>query len=214
MFGALLTDLSEAFDCLDHKILIGKPNAYGFSLPTLELVYDYLSNRKQRTKVKRTINIKIHMLLYFYDRTYSSWLEIVFGVPQSSILGPLLLNIFLADLFFKLNDADIASYADDNTPYAITDDINGVIISLEKASKVLFQWFESNLLKVNADKCHLLVSSSDAVNLRISKYDIKNSECEKLLGVKCESKLTFEKHITNIWRKAIKKTYALASIAP
>ena len=123
-------------------------------------------------------------------------------------------NIFLADLFFILNDADIASYADDNTPYAITDDINGVIISLEKASKVLFQWFESNLLKVNADKCHLLVSSSDAVHLRISKYDIKNSECEKLLGVKFESKLTLEKHSTDIWRKAIRKTYALARIAP
>ena len=58
--------------------------------------------------------------------------------------------------------------ADDNTPYVIADDINGVITSLEKASKVLFEWFENNLLKGNADKCHLLVSSSDAVNSRVS----------------------------------------------
>ena len=144
-------------------------------------------NRKQRTKV---------------NRAYSSWLEIVFVVPQCSILGPLLFHIFLADLFFILNDVDIASYADDNTPYVIADDINGVITSLEKASKVLFEWFENNLLKGNADKCHLLVSSSDAVNLRVSEYDIKNNECEKLLGVKFDNTLTFEKHATDICRKS------------
>ena len=126
----------------------------------------------------------------------------------------MLFNIFLADLFFILNDVDIASYADDNTPYVIAGDINGVITSLEKASKALFEWFENNLLKSNADKCHLLVSSSDAENLRVSEYDIKNSKCEKLLGVQFDNKLTFEKHITGICRKAKRKIYALARIAP
>ena len=117
-------------------------------------------------------------------------------------------------MFFILNDADTASYADDNTPYVIADDINGVITSLEKASKTLFEWFENNLLKSNTDKCHLLVSSRDAVNLRVSEYGIKNSECEKLLGVKFDNKLTFEKHITDICRKTSRKIYALARIAP
>ena len=121
MFGALLTDLSKAFDCLDHELLIAELNAYGFSLPALKLVHEYLSNRKQRTKV---------------NRTYSSSLEII---PQGLILSPLLFNIFLADLFFILNDVDFASYADDNTPYVIADDINSVIASLEKASKALFK---------------------------------------------------------------------------
>ena len=100
---------------MDFKCGRFKLKAYCFSLPTLKLVHDYLLNRKQKT--------------------YSSWLEIVFGVPQGSILGPLLFNVFLANLFFILNDVDIASYADDNTPYVIANDIDDVIASLEKASK-------------------------------------------------------------------------------
>ena len=153
MFGALLTDLSKAFDCLDQKLLIAKLNANGFSLPVLKLVHDYLSNRKQRTKV---------------NRTYSSWLEIVLDLPEGSILGPLLSNIFLTDLFFILNDVGIASYTDYNNPYVIADDINGVIASSEKASKALFEWFKNNLLKSNGDRCNLLVSLSDAVSLKVN----------------------------------------------
>ena len=118
MFGALLTDLSKAFDCLDHELVIAKLNAYGFSLTALKLVHNYLSNRKQRTKI---------------NSTYSSLLEIIFGVPQGSILGPLLFNIFLINLFFIIEDTDIGSYADDNTPYVIADNTDGVIKSLEEA---------------------------------------------------------------------------------
>ena len=88
------------------------------------------------------------------------------------------------------------------------------ITSLEKASKVLLEWFENNLLKGNADKCHLLVSSSDAANLRESEYNIRNRECEKLLGVKFDNKLSFEKYITDICGKASRKTYTLGRIAP
>ena len=68
---------------------------------------------------------------------YSTWFEILFGVCQGSILGPLLFNIFLADLFFILNKIDIANYADDNTPYTSSNDTNGLIKSLEEASKDL-----------------------------------------------------------------------------
>ena len=101
-------------DCLDHKLLIAKLNAYRFNLTALKLVRGYLSNREQKAKV-------------------SSWLEIVFSIPQESILGPLF-NI-LTEFFFILNDIDIANYADDNTPCVIVDDSNGVIASLEKDQK-------------------------------------------------------------------------------
>ena len=120
----------------------------------------------------------------------------------------------MADLLYILSDVAIASYADDDTPYVIADGMNGVITSLEKASKVLFEWFEKNLLESNTDKCHLLLSSSDAVNLRVTEYDIKNSKCEISLGVKFDNKIKFEKHITDICRKASRKIYALARIAP
>ena len=119
VFGALLIDLSKAFDCLDHD-LIAKLNAYGFSLPTLRLIHDYLSNRKQRTRV---------------NDSYSTWMEIVFGVPQGSILGLLLFSFFLADLFFIVNSTDIANYTDDNMPHATANDIDSLIALLEDVSK-------------------------------------------------------------------------------
>ena len=199
MFGALLTDLSKAFDYLDHELLIAKLNAYGFSLTALKLVHSYLSNRKQLTKI---------------NSSYSSWLEIIFGVPQGSILGPLLFNVFLIDLFFIIENTDIASNADDNTPYISADDIDGVIKSLEEASATLFKWFSDNLMKSNADKCHLLISTNNTVKMKIGHFDIANSRNEKLLGVKFDSKLTFDDHISELCKRTSRKIHALSRVTP
>ena len=100
MFGALVTDLWKAFDCLDHELTIANLMAYGFSLTALKLVHNYLLSRKQQTKI---------------NSSNSSLLEILFGVPQGSIVGPQLFNIFLIDLFFIIEDTDIASYTNGNT---------------------------------------------------------------------------------------------------
>ena len=145
LFGALLTDLSKAFDCLSHELLIATLNAYGFNMSALRFVHSYLKNRMQRTKI---------------NSEYSSWEEILFGVPQESILGPLLFNIFLCDLFLIMENIDIASYADDDTPYTTGNSMEEVIQKLENAAKTLFQWFSDNQMKANPDKCHFYVNQT------------------------------------------------------
>ena len=82
--GALLTDLSKAFDCLSHKLLLAKLHAYGFSIAALRLIHSYFTNRRQKTKI---------------NMSFSSWEEIVFGVPQRSILGPFLFTFFCVIFF-------------------------------------------------------------------------------------------------------------------
>ena len=92
-------------------------------------------------------------------------------VPEGSVLGPLLFNIFLADLFFIVNSTDIANYADDNTTQATANHIDSLIASLEEASTSLFTWLDNNLMKSNTDKCHLLVSFNEKVtNIRYQRF--------------------------------------------
>ena len=83
--------------------------------------------------------------------------DIKFGVPQGSILGPLLFNIFINDIFLFLENTKIANYADDNTPYAIEQSLEQLIETLEHDTSILINWFEINEMKSNNDKCHLLI---------------------------------------------------------
>ena len=113
--GALLTDLSKAFDCILPDLLIAKLAAYGFDYNSLQMLQSYLSNRKQITKIN-----------YAYCKYY----EILFGVPQGSISGPLLFNIYICDMFYG-----IASYADDKTPYASSSNLDALVNKLLSCPK-------------------------------------------------------------------------------
>ena len=164
---------------------------------------NYLSNRKQRTKI---------------NSDFSSWEKVLVGVHLgpylASILGPLLFNIFLCDLFFIMNETDFASYADDNTPYVVVNNIEDVIIKLQNASITLVQWFYDNQMKANPDKCHFICSTDDKVNITVENQKMCNSPCEKLLGVKFDSKLNLDAHMNDICKKAGLKLNALARITP
>ena len=90
-----------------------------------------------------------------------------------------------------MNDIDFASYADDNTPYVSSDSIVDLIRILENESIKLFKWFSDNMMKANKDKCRLIVSSYEHVSMKLEKMEIEDSNCERLLGVKIDSKLNF-----------------------
>ena len=141
--------------------MIAKLDAYGFDKRSLVLIYNYLSNRKQRVKI---------------DDSYSSWSEILYGVPQGSILGPLLFNIFTCDMFYFVEDFEIANYADDSTPFSTKINHELVVEELEVSSSVLFTWLRNNYMKANTDKSHLLLSGNIDLNANIDGNVIESED--------------------------------------
>ena len=192
--GALLTDLSKAFDCIDHELLIAKLHAYGFDNDVLKFIYSYLKERKQRTKI---------------NSSYSSFAEILFGVPQGSILGPLLFNAYTCDLFCDIDDLDFASFADDNTPYSCLSDMISVLGQLKGGINKIFDWFKKIFLKGNGDKCHLITSSKTPVGIEEANKTIMSKEKVELLGIHIDNRLKFDYHISQLCKKAGKKLHAL-----
>ena len=139
---AIPMDLSKAFGTINHDLLVAKLHVYGFSKESLKLIKSYLTNRWQRTKL---------------NTGFSKWTEILLRVPQGSVLGPLLFNIYINDLFFLTEKANVCNYADNTTFYACDSDLNYLISRLEQDSVLAIEWFDCNYMKLNQNKCHLLI---------------------------------------------------------
>ena len=167
----------------------------------LKLIHNYLSNRWNRTKI---------------NKEFSTWQELLQGVPQGSVLGPLLFNIYLNDLFFLTESTDVCNFADDTTFYACDRNSNDLINRLEHDSFLATEWFENNSMKLNDDKCHLLVCGYEYeyVWAQIEKAKIWESKTQKLLGVvEIERTLKFDEHIKSLCKKVGRKLSVLSRLS-
>ena len=147
--SAIYMVLSKAFDTLNHNLLIAKLGAYGFERDSLSFMKSYLKDRQQRVRV---------------NNNFSSWEKIIAGVPQGSILGPLLFNIFINDLFVFVSSSNLSNYADDNTLYASGFNLEEVKKCLSTDFDAVTKWFYENHMALNAGKCHFMCLLKDTRN--------------------------------------------------
>ena len=188
IIGLVSMDLSKAFDTLPHNLIASKLAQYGADQKTLSLISDYLFNRRQRVKLG--------------DR-FSTWQEVTAGVPQGSILGPLLFNIFMNDLAYVIKNCNLATYADDtqifladNDPIKVQEIINSELVSIDK-------WYEVNGMKRNHSKYQAIIMGNTKMTptFYCENTAIPIGDDLELFGVTIDNKLKFDKHIAKVSRK-------------
>ena len=198
--SAIFMDLSKAFDTMNHNLLIAKLGAYGVERDSLSFMKSYLKDRQQRVRV---------------SNSFSSWEKTTAGVQQGSILGPLLFNIFINDLFVFVSSSNLSNYADDNTLYASGFNLEEVKKCLSTDFDAVTKWFCKNHMALNAGKCHFMCLGNDTKNetFIFKGLVMKNSKEHKILGVTIDNKLTFKSHIKNLCKKAAQKIGALSRLS-
>ena len=183
-FGSVFCDLSKAFDCVDHEILLHKLSCYGFRGTVLKLIRSYLTNRKQYTIV---------------NNTKSSVESITHGVPQGSILGPFFFILFINDFQKCLQKSKCVLFADDSTIYHSTDNLDDLLRILENDLTNVFNYLLANRLSLNLNKTKFMIftnkSTTNVNNIIVNNIQIENCNEIKFLGVWLNSKLIFTKYI-------------------
>ena len=165
---------------------------YGFHTASMKLIRSYLTNRFQRTKV---------------NTSFSSWSKLFLEVPQGSVLGPLLFNIYINNLVYLTEMTDVCNYADDTTFHACDLDLKSLITRLEDDAALAIEWFESNCMILNQDKCHFLFSGHkhETLLINVGETKIWDSKQQKLLGILIDRDLRFDEYVLSQWKKASKK---------
>ena len=147
-------DLSKAFDCIPLDLIIAKLAAYEIERETLKLIYSYLKGRKQCVRI---------------NNTYSDYNET--GVPQGTILGPILFNLSCNDMFFLIEIASLHNFADDNSLSAWGETVSKLIDTLESESDIAIDWFTKNEIIINPDNFHVIIldrKKSSLTNIPLS----------------------------------------------
>ena len=116
-------------------------------------------------------------------------------------------------MFYFVGSSDVANYADNTTPYTVNKTMDALLNSLENDTSTLTRWFYDNYLKMNVDKCHLLVSSHEVVSITVDQQVINCSNSVKLLGVTIDNNLSFDTHVSKLSDKVSLKLHALARIS-
>ena len=147
----MLKDLSKAYDCINHELILAKLAAYRLNEGSLRLIQNYLSKRKQWVKIGSSL---------------SEWLEIILGIPQGSISGPALFDIFINDLLLFIKETDACNFADDTTLYKCGSDLDIVLEKLEMDANIAINWLNNNEMVTNPKKFQLMFL---AMNKRVLK---------------------------------------------
>ena len=190
--AAMLMDLSKAFDSLPHELIIAKLKAYGMKEEGCAFVWAYLSKRKQRVKLSGRA---------------SDWMELLKGVPQGSILGPIFFNIFMNDIYATITRSSLYNYADDNTIAVICDTKQDAIDALSQESELAVDWFKVNMMEANPTKFQAIIlrNVDDSTNIPIRDNIVPSAKQVKLLGVTIDDKLDSHQHVSIIFaRRAVR----------